>query len=414
MITKVRFIALACVLVLSLGALNVSAAVDWTDSLDDPASDVKLDFTTSVPGMGMVDIRHVETEVEGTDVNLTLLLSTSYNASATYSIVLKGDGTKEFTFTKMMILGYYATGPDGNMLLNCTGDASSDGKTVFWTLPQADFGLTTKLEIDSASSMLMDMSNMSDIKTYMDTAGSASPPDDEEPTGPMDIKFTYELEKVNRIKQTVVMTFTGDQAKYLRKSLDSNEDGTVTASERDAYIGMLEDAMANESVINITLDGMAQTSQSSSIDRPAAMLGPVNDPGSIPITMSTTILFPEPDEKKKEHEYRYVQGGSGTSGFDNVTNDSVMKFIAPTGWKFAETGWPSTMLPFLSEDGTRFEIEGKDWKGALPAGTNITSFKIVKKTGGGDDSPGAGVVLVVAAAALAALAAVSGRRRLAH
>jgi len=398
-----------------MGALRVSAAVDWTDALDDPASDVKLDFVTSVPGMGMVDIRHVATAVEGTNVTVTLLLTASYNSTATYSVVLKGDGSKEFTFEKMMFIGYYATGPDGMPLENATGGNSSDGKTISWTLPQADFGLTSKLEIESATSMLMDMTNISDIKTYMDTAGSATPPDDGEETGPMTIEFTYELETVSRIKQTVVMHFSANQSKALRTALDSNEDGTVTASERDKYIDLLEDAMANESVINITLDGMAQTSQTSSIDRPAEMLGSVNSTTPIPIRMSTTIVFPEADKEKKEHEYRYVQGGSGTSGFENVTNESVMKFIAPSGWKFEKTGWPASVVPYISDDGAKIVINGKDWDTAFPAGTNITSFKIEKKSGGGgDDSPGAGVVLVVAATALAAVAAISGRRRLAH
>ena len=415
MVPKVRCIALVCALLLSLSALRVSAAVDWTDELDDPASDVQLDYGETVPGMGEVDIRHVAIDVEGSELNVTLLLGASYNASALYTVVLMADGSKDYTFMRMPFLGHTATGPSGKDLSNVSGAESGNGMTVYWKLPQADIDVTTKLEVDSANTHLTDASNITDPKYYADSAGSSAPPpepDDGEEAGPTKVEFTYELEKVNRIKQTVVLHLTGNQSKYLRKTLDTNKDGTVTAAERDDYIGDREEDMSKASTnSNITLDGMAQTSQTGSIEKSAEMLGSTNSTTAIPIRMSTTILFPEPDVKKKEHEYKYVKGGSGTSGFENVTNDSVLKFIAPSGWKFDSDGWPASVKPYISKDGTKIVIEGKDWDTALPPGTNITDFTIVKKTGGGDDSPGAGAALLVAAAAAAAVVADRWRRR---
>ncbi len=404
-------VSVACVLVLCLSAMGATAVVSWNDTLTDPAGDVMY-LANPVTGHGEVDILSVSVHDADPDINVTLTLAGAYNATATYQVVVTADGTKDYTLQYLMFIHFTGSGPSGSPLTSVHGNISTDGKKMSWVLPKSDVSVTNQLKVKEASATLIDLN---DFKTYIDTAGASAPPPpppDDEDKGPIKVELVYSFESLTRIKMSVKTFAEGNLSKQARAEIDENDDGTVTQAEKDALVSRVEKEMNNDTELDMKLDGMNATNVTYDVDY-VGVVGPVNSTTEIHIVMTITVLFPDV-ASAKEHTYSFgSDGGSVTPGdmFDNVTDDSVYRIVALSGWRFDKAEWPAALQPFFNKDGTKLEVKGKDFKTAFGGtSTNVTSFTLSKRPEE-KKSPGMGLVVVTAALAVAVALVATTRRR---
>jgi hypothetical protein len=392
--------SVACVLVLCFAVMRAAAVVSWEDTLTDPQGDVMY-LASPVTGHGEVDILSVSVLDLVTDINVTLTLAGAYNITAQYQVVVTADGTRDYTFQYVMLIHFTASGPGGGTLTDVLGNASADGRKLSWVLPKADITVSDTLEIKEASATLIDLT---DFKTYIDTAEVAS-------SQPMKVELVYAIKSITRIEMSITMFAEGDMAKQARASLDENDDGTVSQAEKDAFVAKQRVELNNDTELNMTLDGSNATGVTYDVDY-VGVVGPADSTSEVKVVMSITVVFPDVDSAK-EHTYRFGSGdGSLVPGdmLDDVTDDSVYRIVAPSGWRFDKAEWPAALRPYFSTDGSRLEIEGKDFGTAFGGtSTNVSMFTLSKKPE--DKSPGMGLVLVTAALAVAVAMLATTRRR---
>ena len=413
-----RTCIVVCALLLVASATHVSAAVTFSDTLTDPAGDVVNLTQNPAPGHTEVDIITITSAEQGTDVNVTLTLAGGYNASASYTVTVLADGTmNDYSFSYLMFLGFTASKPSGAIIASVDGYSSADGKKLSWVVPKSEIVATTSWKIGGASAMHMDMTNISDLKTYMDTAtapvGPGPGPTPEPEEGPSHMEILYEFVSITHVRMTVSTWLEGNNSLLVRMGMDEDEDGNVTAAEKMKAVNDIAKYMTTST--NMTLDG-AKGTEADAFDYVGAV-GKTDSKATLRMTVVTDITFPEP-AAASSHVYMTPQDSSSSSGdgFGNVTDNSSFKITAQSGWRFVEAEWPSSITPFFDTGRSTIDVHGKDFKAAF-AGTfpaNITLEKSGGGGGGGDKKgflPGAGPLAALAALAVPVVLLARARRR---
>jgi hypothetical protein len=408
-----KMLVLACMLLMVISAAHVSAAVTWTDTLSDPAGDVKDTSLNVVTGHDEIDILSVTMSPQGTDLNVTMTLAGAYNSSAIYKVTLEADGSKDYSLSRMFFIGFTVTGPTGNMI-GTKGYYSADGKKLSWIIAKANVTATTNLKIKDATTFLTDSTT---LKTYMDTASVAVGPGPgtgpEPDTGPQHIEILYEMVTATHLKVTMTSYLGTNDSKIARMNFDKNSDGTVTQAEKDTAVALINQRMNGSGGSNMTLDGVKPNASTFNIDYTNSV-GSVNATTKVTMVMITDLTYPDvPSAGKHTYATPSSNQSSNGSGFGNVTTDSSYVMKAPSGWRFVKSEWPTAYQSFFDSSGRTVTISGKDFKTAFAVkGPNSYSIESTGGGGGGKKkTPGMGAPLALMALAGLAAAMVLGRRR---
>jgi len=408
---------IACVVLLAIGATQVSATVSFSDTLTDPAGDVINLTQQPAPGRTEVDILSITSAEQGSDLNVTMTLAAAWNESASYSVSILADGIDDYTFSYMSFIGFTASGPTGAPIASADGSASTDGKRLYWTVPRSAVTASTSWQISAGTSFHMDTSDLQHIDTYMDTAtasvGPGPGPTPEPEEGPSHIEVLYEFASITHVRTTVTTWLEGNNSLLIRMGMDKDQDGNVTTAEKDSAVSELSKYMTSKA--NMTLDG-AKGTETDTFDYIGAV-GKTSSKATIKMTMVKDITFPEP-AAASSHVYRTPQDNSSSSGdgFGNVTDNSSFKITAPTGWRFVKSEWPGSLAPYFNSASTKVEVQGRDFKAAFAGdmNANVTLEKTGGGGGGGKDKgflPGAGPLAALAALAVPVALLARARRR---
>ncbi len=383
---------------------SVAAEVDWTDSVTDPAGDAEADGTAN-PARTDADILSVSITEDGDDLNITMVLAGEYNSNGTYTVSVEVDGDKSFSFSRYLMLGFSAMDDDMNPI-SVDGYYSEDGTTLSWVVAKTDLDATSKVEIEYAMAMIVDM--MGTEPTYTDYAGFGGAGSFPMP-GSMDV-LMY-MPKLNKLEMKATMVYKGDNASSFRELMDGDSDGTVSAAEVDAFEDdMGGDDDANVSEANVTLDGKDPTDMVWDYSIEGAQ-GAVDSTEDVKIKTIVTLTFPEVEDKDS-HEIAFdepfgddfmdIGEMTGAEGFH-----MTFKLRAPDGWTLKGGSLPAKMKDYLNDDGDEVMLEGDDlvddWNATFG---KMQTFTIEKSNG----TPGFGLTLALGATLLAALV-VSRRRR---
>jgi len=408
-----------CALLLVAGATRVSATVALSDTLADPAGDVVNLTQKPAPTHTEVDIITISSAEQGSNLNVTLTLAGAYNASATYTVTFMADGTNDYSFTYMMMLGFSATDPNGDDIASAVGSVSADGKKLYWVMPKGEVTVSTTWKVSSGSAFNMDMTNISSIQTYMDSVtgpvGPGPGPTPEPEEGPSHMVIVYEYLTVTHIRMTLTTWLEGNNSLIIRMGMDKDEDGNVTTVEKNKAVTDMTQYMTSQT--NMTLDG-AKGTETDTFDYIGAV-GKTDTKATLKMTVVTDITFPEP-ASASSHVYRSPQSNASSSGdgFGNVTDNSSFKMTAPDNWRFVKTEWPSSMQSFFNTAGSTITVSGKDFKAAF-AGKMPANITLEKSSGGGGGGggkdkgflPGAGPLAALAALAIPVVLLARARRR---
>ncbi len=392
-------------IVLVIGLLAAAghaiAETDWEDSVTDPAGDVEDTGGTVVDVPG-ADILFVTITDDGDDVNVSMSLVGAYIAEGMYSVYVEVDGGDSWSFTRMTIVGFMVSDENGD-LVSSDGYYSEDGKTISWVVAKTDIPATSSLDIEFASSTIVSFSGGATVTDYAGLGGGPSGD-----MSPAKMEWLFHFPKLNKMEMKITMTYTGDGAAAFRAYMDSDEDGTITKAEADAFAADMfdDDEPEDPSEANVTLDGEDPTD----LDQATSMTGatgPADSTADLTITVKMTLTFPEPEDADT-HEVEFEEPfGDDLIDVEDLPDEVTVtfKFRAPDGWVFKTDSVPSKMKDYLNDDGDEVSMNAadiqKDWNNTF---ANLQSFTIEKA-----DSPGFGLLFVVVAATVAALAV--GRRK---
>ncbi len=379
---------------LMIGTLGMMAsAVDWTDTVTDPAGDVIDEDETVHPEVDDVDIISASVSEDGDDINVTYVLAGAFDASATYMISLKVDGGESYTFLHT-VNGFSVT--DSNLgMVTAVGFISGDGKTLSWVVAKSDIGAESRVIIDIVWASSGD---------FTDYAGVLIPM-------PMTLKVQLYFDGLNVLVMKTTMTYEGEMAEAFRESIDKDGDGTLSAAEVQSFQDDMNDEQDTDpSESNVTLDGMDPTDLDWDNSIEGAQ-GAVESTSNVEVIAKVILTFPSVEDKDT-HEVEFKDGFMGDDfiGGDEPWEDELeimFKVSAPDGWKFKSGSLPTKMKDYLNDEGDEVKIEGADlhneWNNTFGKLTTLTIEK-------SDESPGFSLSLALGATLLAALV-VARRRR---
>ncbi|MCK5253946.1 MAG: hypothetical protein KAQ96_13395, partial [Thermoplasmata archaeon] len=390
-LAKILWIGLALCGLMFVG--TVAAEVDWTDSVTDPLDDVE-DTEGTVVDMPGADIVSVSISENGEDLNISMMLDGEYVSSGLYSVSVEVDDGDSWFFTRMFFVGFSASDPDMNSVL-VEGYYSSDGKILSWVIAKVDLPATEKVEIEYASSTIVDVSGG---PTVMDYAGIPIGGDAPVP-GALEVVMNFP--KLHQMQMKVTMVYKDEDAKFFRLFMDENSDGTISDAEVDSFQEEMEsDDEIDPSEANVTYDGNDPSDLTSTYSVEGAK-GSVDSTASMKIIVTMKLTFPEPaDEDTHVIEFTENPFGEDFVGGDEPWDnefDMTFTFQAPDGWTFKSGSLPSKMKDYMNDDGDEVSMNQadiqEDWNNTF---ANLQKFTIEK----GDEGPGFGLSLALGATLL--------------
>lgn len=408
---------LALAAMMLLASPPATAATSWDHTLTDPADDVisVLEPKDKLSDRGEVDILSASIKERGDDVNVTLTLSGSRDAEATYQVMVTcdGDDGKVYTFSHLPFTGFIVEGPG---LVEDSPEAytSADGKLLSWVLPKSKVSATTQVEVTHAETSLL-----SGMTNYVDTApdeggnggngGSGGGDSD-----PLNVQHTIELVELDHVRYTVELTFEDQDAKDIRAEFDMDVDGTVTKAEYDQHIGFYYLEKGSWNSTDLRLDGESHRTKTMTFEI-QGLIGSASSTAPVVQVAAVDVRFDEPDEDTAHTYADFLSTSEKAGDMWDVTADSQFTLSAPDGWRFKDSELPAGAKTYVTSKGTVITLSGlqmrSDWNASV--GT-MTSFVITERGDGSEEeeSPGFGAVLSVAGVlAASSMAALAGRRR---
>ncbi|MCK5251422.1 MAG: hypothetical protein KAQ96_00675, partial [Thermoplasmata archaeon] len=202
---------------------------------------------------------------------------------------------------------------------------------------------------------------------------------------PTSNSIIVDFETPTHMVVTMSAVYEGEDASAMRTLFDIDADGNIIASEVTAYMdtvnGPLDPVDRN---VGITLDGNGPMSVEMSFGVEGAE-GTVNSAEPFKITFLESIQFPEP-ASKTTHTYGF-EGAEEFVGGDEPWDDEFVggdepwdnefigddpwdnrvdfqfNFVAPEGWEFDQTDWPSGLSDYVGLDGSSIEMDGPEARG---------------------------------------------------
>ena len=414
---------------IALLATSVVADVVWTDDATDPQGDVRDSFGNVTAGKESVDILDVHVGGNGTDLSVTLKLAGAHHQAAEYGVDLLADGSAGYRFTWNG--AFAARGPSG-AVITVAGHLSRDGTVLSWTVAKSAVPATAALQIEGAKARLA----VPGALVFTDTAKGVTP---DEVQVPKSISVVVVYQELYMRNVTVTVTYEGANASAVRRMMDRDADGSVSAAEASVYAtGVRQRISRDARASTSTLDGRNATRVSYGFDLQGAE-GAVAGTGTVRFIMTQTLEFPQPLTRDSHviffsHDAAAIGGDEpwdnvffggvlpweaqaigGDEPWDNKVN-VVFRMEAPEGWRFATDTWPAGMSGYVNSEGDVLEMDSA--AAATSYATtmgrlNTLSFEKVVEHANDDGGfiPGYGALSVLASTALVAAVLAVRRHR---
>ena len=197
---------------------------------------------------------------------------------------------------------------------------------------------------------------------------------------PTSNSIVVDFETPTRMRVTMTAVYEGEDASAMRTLFDIDADGNINAAEVTTYMDKVNGPLDPvDRQVSITMDGNEPMGVEMSFSVEGAE-GTVNSADPFKITFLESIQFPEADSKTT-HTYGF-EGAEEFVGGDEPWDDEFVggdepwdnefigddpwdnrvdfqfNFVAPEGWVFDQTNWPSGLSDYVGLDGSTIQMDG--------------------------------------------------------